>query len=320
MKSIKNFARKFRNRLVKLKIRVKRYLRLSKVYLLEEDEIKSFAVREAELDVVIFSKDRPLQLLSLLESMDSFTKPKIQPHIIYNAKNNDYEQAYQELFTRYSNLFAKFYNDQEKGFKQTLIDLLDSLEGKKVVFFVDDIIFINSLEWKTLLRFDSQKTVPSLRLGLHLSRCYTTNDRQELPPMTKLMGLCWWKWSEGDYDWAYPLSVDGHIFSKKEFLDMVQQIDFKAPNTLELGLQKFRPYFESRLGTCFEHSVIVNNPVNRVQDEIQNLHGSVHQDELLAKWREGERLDFLRYKNFIPQSAHQELELTFIPQKNKLSK
>jgi hypothetical protein len=147
----------------------------------------------------------------------------------------------------------------------------------------------------------------------HLNFCYTTNDFQILPPLQNKDGGFWWYWKEGEYDWKYPLSVDGNVFSRTEFLSLIQKTQYKAPNTLELNLQKYSHLFLNRLGFCFEETVIVNNPVNKVQSEINNIHGKVHQDELLEIWEQHKRIDYLKFKGLKNVSAHQELDFTYIP-------
>ena len=70
--------------------------------------------------------------------------------------------------------------------------------------------------------------------------------------------------------------------------------------------------FKNRLGVCYRASKIVNLPVNRVQNDSDNLHGVVHQDELLEKWQQGYQLNCSKLYNLKPESVHQEMELDFI--------
>jgi hypothetical protein len=308
---LKDIARLAINRIQKVKIFLLKSLRIAKIYSANLDGIDN---RKAQLEIVIFSKDRPLQLLALLESMDHYSTPKILPHIIFNASSLIYKQAYEELFQKYSHLLKTKYNDSELGFKKTLVSILENLESEKITFLVDDIIFKAELNWDTVIGFDSAKVVPTLRLAPHLKRCYTANDSQLLPPFMEKNNFFWWFWNEGEYDWKYPLSVDGNIFSRHEFLELIKELDFKAPNTLEFKLQKFKHLFINRLGLCFHESIIVNNPINKVQSEINNLHGKIHQDELLKKFQENKKIDYLKFKGLKNISAHEELEFTFIPE------
>lgn len=296
-------------KLNKIKIVFRKIFKVSSVYRLPEILSDEYLESNNSLSVVIFSKDRPMQLLGLLESLKEFSHPFIKPHIIYNAKNAEYEHAYQALFAANSNLIESFHNDSAKGFKQSLVDILESLNSHLITFFVDDILFKEKIDWEKVTKFNTKKIVPSLRMGTNLRRCYTANDSQMLPPLKKMGDYYAWFWSEGEHDWNYPLSVDGNIFSREEFLNMIKALSFKAPNTMELKLQLFKSQFTSRIGICFENNIIVNNPINIVQTEFFNLHGNIHQDQLLDWWNEGKRIDFMKYKGVKTISCHQEMQV-----------
>jgi hypothetical protein len=311
---LKNIARTAINRLLKIKIVALKTFKLSKIYRHSMEGLKDPKKTEVSLEIVIFSKDRPLQLLALLESLQHFSVPVILPHIIYNAKDLNYQKAYDDLFQRFPHLYKSTINDRELGFKRTLENLITDLISDKITFFVDDIIVKNTINWIKILSFDSNKVIPSLRLAPHLKFCYTTNDYQLLPPLKSKDDGFWWFWKEGEYDWKYPLSVDGNVFSRIEFLNMIKKLEFKAPNTLELRLQKFNHLFLNRLGFCFSETIIVNNPINKVQSEINNLHGKIHQDELLNLWSQQKRINYLQFQGLKNVSAHQELDFTYIPE------
>lgn len=313
----KPLARKIVNRGLKLRILLLKQLKLSKIYKTTPAGLEKNITSVKSLEIVLFSKDRPLQLLALLESLNHFSEPKILPHIIYNAKDEEYEQAYRSLFKEYSHLFKAVHADKVLGFRTTLINLIEELQSDNITFLVDDIILKNNLQWNELLIFNTSKVTPTIRLAPHLSRCYTTNDEQTLPAFIRWEKLNWWYWDEGDHDWHYPLSVDGNIFSREEFLTMTKNIPFKAPNTLELNLQIYKKDFIHRLGCCYDESVIINVPVNKVQDEISNIHGSVHQSELLEIWNKNLKINFIKLAGFQNISCHQEVEFEMIPREKK---
>jgi len=298
------------NRIKKIRIQLVKKYKLSKIYNTDFSEINDR--KDSELEIIIFSKDRPLQLHALLESMSHFVKPEKPPYIIYNVGNEIYQKAYEQLFDKYSDLFKTSINDEHKGFKESLVNLLTDLKSDKIIFFVDDILFKNSVQWSELIKYDSKKVIPSLRLSPQLNFCYTTDDYQILPPHVRENNEMFWFWYEGDYDWGYPLSVDGNVFDRIEILELIEKLNFTSPNTLESKMQKYKQQFLSRLGFCFSESIIFNNPINIVQKDVPNLHGGLHQDELLDIWNENKRVDYLKLKGFVNTSAHQEVEYTYV--------
>ena len=119
----------------------------------------------------------------------------------------------------------------------------------KVFFLVDDVLFIDNFDMCDFAKFDTDKMVPSLRMGLNLEKSYTVQKEQPLPELLSYPGSeedkIFWKWNLGAHDWSYPLSVDGHFFSTQEIIAMTKLIRFSAPNTYEDQLQKFRRFFLS---------------------------------------------------------------------------
>ena len=297
------------NRFYKFKLNLIKKYKLSKIYKSKLDFKND--IKENDLSIIIFSTDRPLQLHMLLMSMIHYTSPSIDPYIIYSTSNEKFNNAYKEFFYENKNFFIMAINDNKKGFYKTLIDLLKNINSSKIIFFVDDIFFKNNLKWTEVSCYDCKKVIPSLRLSPNLNFCYTVNDVQNLPPLVNKDNKIFWYWHEGDYDWGYPLSLDGNIYDRKEILNLIISLEFDSPNTLELSMQVYRKEFLKRIGVCFLESIIVNNPINRVQADIPNLHGELHQDYLLEIWNEKKRINFFKYKGFINVSAHQELEYTY---------
>jgi hypothetical protein len=197
------------------------------------------------------------------------------------------------------------------------VKLLASVQAPKVFFLVDDILFIENFEMSDFTKFNMDKTVPSLRMGLNLKKSYTVQQEQSLPEEL-IFGsgddgnIIFWKWNQGLRDWSYPLSVDGHFFSTQEITAITKLINFSAPNTYEDQLQKFRRFFVIRMGAGYKKSKIVNIPCNKVQRENKNIYGGIHQDFLLEQWMKGYQMDYRSLYGFPNVSAHQEIPFELI--------
>ena len=181
---------------------------------------------------------------------------------------------------------------------------------------MDDIVFIEDFDIRDFAKFDTDKFVPTLRMGSNLTKCYTCQKEQPLPKLipglVKDKDKITWQWDQGVYDWFYPISLDGHFFSTQEMTTMIQLINFSAPNTLEDQLQKFRRFFLFRKGIAYKKSRIVNIPCNKVQMENKNLCGTVHQDYLAEQWQKGFQMDYQNLYGFSNTSVHQEIHFEFI--------
>lgn len=264
---------------------------------------------------IVFSKDRPLQLHALLTSYAELVREAPPLHVLYRPTSDAYRDAYAEVFRASPAPLGRVI--VETGFRDDLLALLDAVEAPRTFFLVDDIVFVRPTDLAPLLRLDAARFVPSLRLAPHLRRSYTVDRDQPLPPFRAGVledpDLRCWRWKDGALDWGYPLSVDGHLFSTGEIRWMARHAAFAAPNSFERALQEFERGFRTRLGVCHAASRILNVPCTRVQDEIDNLHGQIAPAELLRVWQSGRRLDHRRLYGIENVSAHQEVELTFVP-------
>ena len=265
---------------------------------------------------IVFSKDRALQLHALLSSYLEKVVSPVPLHILYHTSTPAHQRAYEEVMEIFSDKFSFIKQSSNNSFRDDLIKLLDSVPAPKVFFLVDDVLFIDSFDVDDFARFDTDKIVPSLRMGLNLKKCYTVQREQPLPELISCPGSdedkIFWKWNQGVYDWSYPLSVDGHFFSTQEIIAMTKLIHFSAPNTYEDQLQKFRRFFLFRKGVGYKKSKIVNIPCNKVQKENKNICGNTHQDFLLEQWMKGYQMDYRSLYGFSNTSAHQEIPFEFI--------
>lgn len=267
-------------------------------------------------ECIVFSKDRALQLHALLSSYLEKVASPIPLHILYHTSTPAHGKAYNKVREVFSDNNVSFIKqDSDNSFRSNLISLLKSVDSEKIFFLVDDVLFVENFDIEDFVKFDTDKFVPTLRMGLNLKKCYTIQKDQPLPELipgvVKDTNKITWEWDHGVYDWSYPLSLDGHFFSTQEIATMIQLTEFSAPNTLEDQLQKFRRFFLFRKGVSYRKSKIVNIPCNKVQIENKNLCGDMHQDYLLEQWQNGLQMDYQSLYGFSNISAHQEIPFGF---------
>lgn len=255
------------------------------------------------IDTVIFSRNRPLQLFALLESLHFYTDFKESSKISVIFKYDDeYLDSLQEIREKFSHI--NFIN--QGNFKQ---DVVSCLEGSNrfCTFFVDDIVFKRSCAALTVCGIlDSNPGILtfSLRMGTHLNYCYPTGESQPIPDGNVQSGFFIWDWRRGSGDWGYPISVDGHVFRKDQFLSWLEPISFNNPNQFEDRLQIAKQMAKNFGCVCMTSSCIVNLPINRVQDEYKNKSGEELPENLKKSWDAGQKIDFLMFSNINNSSAH----------------
>ena len=271
--------------------------------------------RTGAIGGIVFTKDRPTQLHALLTSYLRHAADPVPLNVLYKAGTDAHIHTYREVFDCFA---PELVRPVAQGdFRADVLALLASIGTERVLFLVDDIVFIEPFAFADFLPFDWLHTIPALRLGRGLDICYTREKPQKEPPY--LAGVVdnerfvAWRWKEGEHEYAFPLSLDGHIFGRREIEIIAQHSQFAAPNTFENALQIYLPSFENRIAVSYAKPCLVNVPLNRVQEEWHSRHGGTHQDELLEAWNQGLRWDVAALDGYRNHSTHEEVEVKLVP-------
>lgn len=273
-------------------------------------------INNHSIECLVFSMDRALQLHALLSSLYENLSKEIAVHILYKSTTEAHEKAYQEVFQIFKNKDIRPVRQFSKSdFKPKLLETLKIMKSQKMFFLVDDIIFTEKINLNEVTKYDTRNFVFSLRLGKNINYSLNHGQDESHPKFYSNIlddnQICW-RWSEGEIDWRYTVSVDGHVLGTKEITLLAEYTDFATPTYFEANIQKFQRYFMNRYGVAFEKSRTVNIPVNQVQTETENVHGEVHQDDLLKIWNEGKKIDFKKLQGYVNKSAHEVINLEFI--------
>jgi hypothetical protein len=270
---------------------------------------------------IIFSKNRPLQLDLTLNSIYANFMCRGPISVIYKA-DDEYVAAYDRLKEEHYDVnFIK-----EDVFLLDIV-LKEIKNGPGyVVFFTDDIIFYRNFCNAELIGYLDYPAISciSLRLGRNIDLRDSATRAPDNVPAYHYNETClsWNRLSipPGGY-WAYPLSVDGHIFKKETILEITHYINNiqklieggskQSPNRFEEMMQMF--FFRvGHLMICPEYSCVVNSPNNRVQDVIPNNSGTFfpyNQIDLNNLYMEGKRIEWTTIDFSDIRCPHQELKL-----------
>jgi hypothetical protein len=116
-------------------------------------------------------------------------------------------------------------------------------------------------------------------------------------------------------NFKYPLSTDGHIFNTTFIKDLLIEIDFRNPNTLEAFLQRFVVTDSiPKTVKSFTESKLVSIPANLVNDTFNNRHGlqfGISEKELNDKFLSGNEIDLISMEFLDINGPHKELKYVF---------
>lgn len=267
------------------------------------------------LSCIIFSKDRALQLYTLLYTYFKHVKNPSPIFVIYDTSSEDHSLAYEEVKLKFTDKEVPVTFCLEIGsFRETLLKVLSKIYSNSIFFLVDDIIFISPVNLGIISEIEPTSAILSLRHSPHLKRSYTMNVAQEPPALSRTTispDLLIFNWFEKGNEWSDPWSVDGQILSTAEIRVLTRISEFQGPNSYESALKTFNDLIKSRMGLCFKESKILNLPINRVQKENNNLSGNITPEFLLEQWKKGLMIDIDIFDGYIPSSPHEVHELSF---------
>lgn len=271
--------------------------------------------QEPLVDIVVFSFDRPLQLWSLLESMEAKMSGSGQVVVITRVSSARYMNAYQKVEQRFP--WATLAYQQGGDFKYKVLSTLQQTSASYFLFAVDDILVTRFVNLSACARaIEHYKAFGFyLRLGRHITQCYSLNLETPTPALeVPAQGFCRWRFDQGLGDWGFPASVDMTVWRKKDIMPILERCFFDNPTRLEAVLETLP---KTLYGLCFDDAKIVNLPLNLV-NEIAPGNRYMHAytaHELLEKFEQGYVFDRTPLDHIVQKSPHMEYIPSFVERK-----
>ena len=262
-----------------------------------------------DLFLFILSKDRPLQLDALLRSIHAMVGATIPCVVLYKTSSDRYRGAYADVFARHESMHLEAVLEQD--FKSDVFNIISTKHYQRVVFLVDDQVFIAPVNLKKILTIDPNLATYSLRLGKRITRSQPLgNIVTGTPPFLPLEGLSadWlaWHWASAPGDWRGANCLDGNVLSRAMVLAALEHpiaSKISGPQTLEMSLNGSG--IATSVGICSVEPQVVNLAVNRVSEEgYLYPHGTADVDTLLGAWESGYQLCLSIVQKFAADSCH----------------
>jgi hypothetical protein len=258
--------------------------------------------------IVVFSKDRPLQLLGLLESYYRLIKKDYDPlAILWTASSSEYVEGYFEIARRFNNIPFFDQNPNPLKFKEILLGILSDSDFDRVLFLVDDMVFTRQFSLHDFDKFKMSEYVPCLDLGKNVTYCYVSDRQLRIPSIVEEGAFIEWRWNDGECSvWNLPTRASSNIYDRQELRELLEPLSFSSPNTMEIamaseGLSRFR----SRKGVAYATSCLLSLPFNLVQtDHPANRHGQLTKEFFLKEWKNGKKLETFSLENIPVNSTH----------------
>ena len=269
----------------------------------------------AAVHLIVFSKDRPLQLHGMLSSVRRHWRGEYRVTVLARMEE-PYFAAYEAVWREFEE--AIFLTETDFPADLSAILSMDGEGTPLVCFGCDDVVYTLALDVRRVAaELDSHPRLLgySLRLGLH-----TQADMfgREMPrpagafsPLSEHGGGVWDVAGPGATgDWAYPWEVLGTVYRSafvRRLVGLLARDDQAGnPSLLEHnGSQRWREAADGRsLLACGATARLVVPTVNVVQSVFGNgtVGPGVSPEFLLNCWNHGLRLDVERYRGMAPPS------------------
>jgi len=278
----------------------------------------TLTANEMRVDLVVFSKDRPLQLYAFFESVQTYLSGISEMHVIYCASDTDFEDGYSVVKEKFPGvIFHKQSQNPHADFKPLVLKAVYSKtsRSKYVMFGVDDIIvkdYANLI--KAIGALEKYKAWGFfLRLGKNITYTYTTDSESPVPRgRDENEEFFSWKFSNGTGDWAYPNNVDMTIYRKEGIRAFLENETYTYPNTLEgIWAEKAGPIMKER-GLSFQFSKTINLPMNIVSLVNNRSTHSYSIHDLLKKLQEGYKINIHDFFKIPNTSQHIDHDISFV--------
>ena len=225
--------------------------------------------------VIVFSKDRPMQLHAYLESLIQLSDcEEEQIYVLYREERPI-------RYDKVKSYFPHIHWIAETCFSEQLQEIVSKSE-EYIMFGCDDVLFLDRFCFKDMEMYLSnheQVLGFSLRLG------------RNIHPLPKGMvhedPFFTWNWTENAGHYGYPWELDCTLYRRKDILEVFREAGIeklKTPNYLE-SVPEDEPqrYFKrSKLAGYYEQNKAIVITVNRVQETHKNGVDSVHGSDVIS--------------------------------------
>lgn len=245
------------------------------------------------INIIIYSKDRPMQLDLCLRSLKRFFHIPYRAVVLFTASNNGYVEGYNLLQDK--RIATSFGWMKETNFRDDVKRLLAMDDFDYYLGIADDTVLVRDISedhlWQQFVVNQNILTY-TLRISKSLKYMFEGDEEAEKPQFIDNTTLWYWR-AARDKDWRYPMSSVCNIFKLNDFIPYVVQFPWSNPNTLE-GYMATSP-INKPLMLCRDEQSLFELCFNRTQTVCSNRCGEVSAEMLNGYWLDGKQFDLDYY-------------------------
>ena len=252
------------------------------------------------VDLVIFSRNRPMQLTATLESIEKHITGFKTITVLCHTENDNFLHGYEQVQKEfpYVTFVMQERHNRHAHFKRQLLETIEPLQAPYFMFAVDDIIVTDKVDLHHCCSMLKSTGAYSCHLRVGKDITHTSrNLPMPQPPFQQVKGgMLTWFIHEGrgfDSYFGYPYSVDMTIFPRELVVQYTRRSQCVSPNTYEGYWNWSTPQLpRNTRGLCYPTSRMVNIELNLVQEGwTPGMSCRYTPEKLLEMYFEGWRID-----------------------------
>ena len=168
---------------------------------------------------------------------------KTSEHIQTSCRSEVWKSTSSQPLREPRSIWEKKVESRHFGF-QLIPQCLNNIKTSHIIFSVDDILLFDPVYVQDFKHVVKDNNIFSLRLGVNINFCYTKGVKQNIPYNYKSYrgDIISWKISDAKHDFAYPFSLDMHVFSTEMIRNMSNALFFNSINSFEGALDVITKY------------------------------------------------------------------------------
>ena len=221
-------------------------------------------------DVILFTKNRPLQSHAFIESLLQMVSGINKLWIIAHSDQDEVTKGYNQLVNCFSgNLRIELLHDNDEGFGRVFDEIMHKSEADYIMMNVDEIVWLRPVDLVTatclLDKLGDQVTSFQLRLGdnIRFGSKFIENQKQLIGDVgDEEINAFYPLWQP--YDYGYVTQVDGPLISKERLHKEIGPwvYDTKHPGEVESRwLRRHLHKYARSWHLMYGKSRLVNNKV-----------------------------------------------------------
>lgn len=264
---------------------------------------------DGDADLILFSKNRPIQLYSALESLAMYKCSVGKKIVFYRAENAFYKKGYEEVMQEFPEV-QYFAEDDSGAFSSTIKDVVDTSKAQYILLGEDQVVLKNALSLKNAIE-TLEKT------GAYGYYFAMGSNVESVPDKLVFagQGSFIWNFSDGIQEWKDQYQIALSLYRKEDVKKFVDQVFCKNMQIFQTTWKRQVPK-NTAMGACYRESLALLCPLQVTKLSSQTEISLYTEKELNDRLLEGYKIDIRNLHKMPNKTIAIEYYPQFVPRKS----